>query len=61
MTDLASRISGAAMLALAALPIGALATAAHAQTDTSKTEFVQTLDTAVAAQSAPAARTFAAR
>lgn len=32
MTDFASRISGAAMLALAALPIGALATAAHAET-----------------------------
>lgn len=32
INDIASRISGAAMLALAALPIGALATAAHAET-----------------------------
>jgi UrcA family protein len=32
MTDIASRISGLAMLALAALPIAALATAAHAET-----------------------------
>ena len=32
MTNFASRISGVAMLALAALPIAALATAAHAQT-----------------------------
>ena len=32
MTNFASRISGIAMLALAALPIAALATAAHAQT-----------------------------
>ena len=32
MTNFASRISGVAMLALAALPIAALATAAHAET-----------------------------
>ena len=32
MTNFASRISGVAMLALAALPIVALTTAAHAQT-----------------------------
>ena len=32
MTDFASKISGFAMLALAALPIAALATASHAQT-----------------------------
>ena len=32
MQDFASRISGIAMLALAALPIAALATASHAQT-----------------------------
>lgn len=31
MIDFASRISGAAMLALAALPIAALATASHAE------------------------------
>ena len=32
MQDFVSKISGAAMLALAALPIAALATASHAQT-----------------------------
>jgi hypothetical protein len=60
MESFASRISGAAMLALAALPIAALATASHAQTVV-KAEFSEKLAVLNTAQLSHAAQTFAAR